>query len=241
MQYRALVTDYDDTLTSGKHLDPETVAALRRLRATGRKIVLVTGQPLIKIAGPNGLLSPEDQRLFDRIVAEDGAVMLTPTTGVVRLLGPPPSAQLVARLADEGVRHVKVGCASISVRIADVGSVVRALADEPIAVHAIQGAHHVVFVGRGVNKATGMRAALGEMGLTGADAVVIGNGPNDVDMLDPRQNGGALAFGVANATPAVRNLVSDVTRGETAAGVRELITALVTNDVRRGGLSGVAA
>jgi HAD superfamily hydrolase (TIGR01484 family) len=46
MQYQALATDYDGTLARDSHVSPETLDGLRRLRASGRKLILVTGREL---------------------------------------------------------------------------------------------------------------------------------------------------------------------------------------------------
>src|SRR5438105_5526176 len=42
--YLALASDGDGTLTSGKRLARATVAALERWRASGRRLILVTGE-----------------------------------------------------------------------------------------------------------------------------------------------------------------------------------------------------
>src|SRR5262249_43299624 len=46
MRFRALATDYDGTLAHDGHVDAPTVDALRRLRDSGRLLILVTGREL---------------------------------------------------------------------------------------------------------------------------------------------------------------------------------------------------
>lgn len=46
MRYLALACDYDGTLAADGHVQEETVAALERLLASGRKLILVTGRQL---------------------------------------------------------------------------------------------------------------------------------------------------------------------------------------------------
>jgi len=46
MRYLALACDYDGTLAVHNHVADGTVAALERLRASGRKLILVTGRRL---------------------------------------------------------------------------------------------------------------------------------------------------------------------------------------------------
>src|SRR4029078_10330616 len=44
MRYHALACDYDGTLAQHGAVDQSTVAALERLRASGRKLLMVTGR-----------------------------------------------------------------------------------------------------------------------------------------------------------------------------------------------------
>ena len=46
MRYLALASDYDGTLAHDGRVDEETIAAIARLRASGRKLILVTGRHL---------------------------------------------------------------------------------------------------------------------------------------------------------------------------------------------------
>ncbi len=46
MHYRALVVDYDGTIATDGRVDEDTMRALERVRASGRKLLLVTGRIL---------------------------------------------------------------------------------------------------------------------------------------------------------------------------------------------------
>ena len=75
MRYFALATDYDGTLAHDGEVSPATTTALEQLRATGRKLSLVTGREL------DDLLRAFPQiDLFDRVVAENGGLVYTPAT-----------------------------------------------------------------------------------------------------------------------------------------------------------------
>src|SRR5438105_5535081 len=104
MRYHALAADYDGTLAHHGQLDDTTRAALRRLRESGRKTIMVTGRQL------DDLLSflPEPE-LFDRIVAENGAVVYEPATKDVRLLAEAPPPEFAEELRRRGVDSVAVG------------------------------------------------------------------------------------------------------------------------------------
>src|SRR5687767_6156910 len=51
MRYLALACDYDGTLAHHGRVGPSTVAALEKLRASGRKLILVTGRELDELIG----------------------------------------------------------------------------------------------------------------------------------------------------------------------------------------------
>jgi hydroxymethylpyrimidine pyrophosphatase-like HAD family hydrolase len=74
MRYHALVCDYDGTLAFGGRMKKEVAEALGRVRASGRKLILVTGRELEDLL----LVCPEID-LFDGVVAENGAVLFWPT------------------------------------------------------------------------------------------------------------------------------------------------------------------
>jgi HAD superfamily hydrolase (TIGR01484 family) len=76
LRYLALASDYDGTLASDGRVDDITVAALERVRAIGRKLILVSGRILADL---KRVLPRID--LFDVVVAENGAVLYQPGDG----------------------------------------------------------------------------------------------------------------------------------------------------------------
>ena len=65
MRYIALCCDYDGTLATEGRVFPETVSSLERLKASGRRMVLVTGRELEELQTVCGCLD-----LFEYVVAE---------------------------------------------------------------------------------------------------------------------------------------------------------------------------
>src|SRR5258705_5901965 len=104
MRYHVLAADYDGTLAHHGRMDEATWAALHRLRASGRKAILVTGRELDELLAL--LAEPE---LFAGIVAENGAVLYDPATGYIRTLADPPPAQFVDELRARGVDCLTAG------------------------------------------------------------------------------------------------------------------------------------
>lgn len=97
MGYYALATDYDGTLASQGRVDDATLAALERLRASGRKLIMVTGREL------NDLLHVFPQiDLFDHVVAENGALLYRPASREEKRLGEPPPEAFVDALQKRG-------------------------------------------------------------------------------------------------------------------------------------------
>ena len=112
--YQALATDYDGTLAHHGTVSRETLAAIGRLRASGKKLVLVTGRELeeLKHVFP-------DIGLCDLVVAENGALLYWPTTGRIKLLAEPAPQKFAQELRARGV-PVTVGRVIVAVRCAQV-------------------------------------------------------------------------------------------------------------------------
>ena len=89
MRYAALATDYDGTLAERGAVHESTWAAIERLRASGRRVVLVTGRELEELFE----ICPRVD-LFDRVVAENGALLYRPGDRSERAARPPAARRL---------------------------------------------------------------------------------------------------------------------------------------------------
>jgi len=98
MRYTAVALDFDGTIAHDSEVPPHVVEGLRRLKDTGRKLLLVTGRELPELLA---IFKPID--IFDRVVAENGALLYRPATGERVELGEAPPAKLVALLRERGV------------------------------------------------------------------------------------------------------------------------------------------
>jgi HAD superfamily hydrolase (TIGR01484 family) len=85
MRYLALACDYDGTLARQGRVDERTLAALQRLRASRRKVILVTGREKEDLKTVNPSFDH-----FDVIVAENGALVYRPRSREEKVLGKPP-------------------------------------------------------------------------------------------------------------------------------------------------------
>lgn len=82
MRYHVLVCDYDGTIAFDGRVNEKVLAALKRLKASGRKLILVTGRELDDIL----FVFPEIS-LFDRVVAENGSVLYDPASREEKAIG----------------------------------------------------------------------------------------------------------------------------------------------------------
>jgi hydroxymethylpyrimidine pyrophosphatase-like HAD family hydrolase len=222
MRFLALAADYDGTLAHHGTVDEATIAALQRVRASGRRLLLVTGREL-----PSLFRTFAHSALFDLVVAENGGLLYEPATGRERALSEPPPETLVSALRAAGADPISVG--RVVVATVEPHHVVALEA-----IHRLGLGHKVVFnkgavmlLPAGVDKASGLTEALRELGLDPQCVVSVGDAENDHALL------GLCGFGaaVANALPALKERAHYVTGGERGAGICELVELLVTSDL----------
>lgn len=222
MRYLVLCCDYDGTLAHHGQLDATTIAALARFRAAGRKLVMVTGRELDELQTVCSRLD-----LFDLIVAENGALLYWPDSGAERSLGKRPSATFVTTLRQRGVERLSVGRVIVATWQPHERTVLETIRDLGLKLQVILNKDAVMILPAGVNKASGLRAALTELNLSLRNTVGIGDAENDLAFLSITE----CAVAVANALPALKERADIVTRGDHGAGVVELIEAILADDL----------
>ncbi len=223
MRFRVLAADYDGTVASEGVLGPETADAIRRLRESGRRAVLVTGRILDEL-----LDICDDLDVFDLAVVENGALVYNPATGKQRLLAPTLPRRFVAALRSQGVTPLSVGRAILSTWDPYESVVVRTIHEMELDLQIIFNKHSVMVLPVGVNKATGLAVALDELGETAEATVAVGDAENDLVMLGMAGRGVA----VGNALASVKQRADLVMEGRAGAGVRELIEHMLADDLR---------
>lgn len=222
MRDRALATDYDETLAQEGQVSATTVLALEHLRSSGRKIILVTGRVLSDLRSVCPRL---DQ--FDRVVAENGALLYNPGTGEERPLGLPPPDDLVECLRTAGCSPLGVGRVIVATREPHGKAVRDIIHAMGLELHVIHNQGAVMILPRGVDKSTGLATALDELGLSLQETVAIGDDENDLAMLDAC----ACGVAVANALPILKHGARIVMQGSRGQGVEELIARLLVDNV----------
>ena len=222
MRYLVLACDFDGTLASDGRVRDETRAALRRLRDSGRKLILVTGREIENLLA----VFPEIDA-FDRVVAENGGVLYRPASREQKTLGEAPPVEFVAALRALGISPLSVGHCIVSTWQPHEKAVLETIRDLGLELQVIFNKGAVMVLPSGMNKATGLEAALVELGLSPHNCVGVGDAENDHAFIRLCECGVA----VANALPLVRERSDWVTRGRAGAGVTELIDRLIANDL----------
>jgi len=218
MIYRALATDYDGTIAQDGLVDEITSEALRRARAAGLTLVLVTGRELQDLVH-----TFTHAEVFHLIVAENGAVLYDPSTRAVEMLAEPAPRALVEALERAGV-PVFAGRSIVATVTPHENVVLKAIHDLRLDWHVIFNKDAVMALPSDVTKATGLRAALRRLGIAPFDVVGVGDAENDQAFL--RVCG--LSVAVSNALDEVKASADLTTAGERGAGVRELIARLLS-------------
>ena len=222
MHYVALATDYDGTVAYDGVVDELALVALERLRTANRRLILVTGREL-----------PDLQRvmprldLFDLVVAENGALLYRPAVREERPLAEPPPPRFVERLRELGVDPLSVGRVIVASWEPNEGRVLQAIRELGLEQQIIFNKGAVMVLPPGINKESGLRAALEELELSPHNCVAVGDAENDHGMLELS----GLPVAVANALPALKETASLVTENSRGAGVVELIDRLIATDL----------
>ncbi|PWC55500.1 HAD family hydrolase [Azospirillum sp. TSO22-1] len=222
MLYTALAIDYDGTLADAGCVSPAALDALNRLKGAGFTLVLVTGRTLesLRAAFP-------EMALFDRVVAENGAVVHRPDTGDSTLLGPPPPVEAIEALRRKGI-PLEVGQVIVASRIPHEKTMIDTFRELALdnAVEFNKGA--VMVLPAELTKATGLQLALDELQLEASKVIGIGDAENDHSFL--ALCGASVA--VANAISSVREDADLVTQGGAGDGVVELANYLIAGDLQ---------
>ena len=221
MRYTAIALDYDGTIAHDGVVPPHVVDGLQRLKATGRKLLLVTGRELEELLG----IFPEIE-IFDRVVAENGALLYRPATGERKELGDPPPEEFVACLKASGM-PLSVGHTIVATIRPHETFVLETIANQGLEHQVIFNKGAVMVLPPGCNKASGLKSALAELGLSPRNTVAAGDGENDHALLDMAE----YSVAVANAIPTLKDVADRVTADHHGDGVMEIVAGLIEHDL----------
>ena len=221
-RYHVLASDYDGTLARHGQLTDGTKTALERLKATGRKVLMVTGRRVDDLLTVCPDLSP-----FDCIVAENGAVLYFPATREFHPLAESPPPIFADMLRERGVPDVATGKVIVATWSPYETVVLQVIRDLHLEMQVIFNKGAVMVLPSGVNKGTGLLAALAKMRLSGHNVVAVGDAENDHALLSTAECGVA----VGNALPMLKERADLVTKADHGEGVEEVAQRLIRYDL----------
>jgi len=213
MRYSALASDYDGTLAHDGSVPDRTIQALQRFRQSGRKVILVTGRHL-----------PDLQRvfpgldLFDSVVVENGAVLFNPSTREKTVLAPPPPRAFLEELNRRGVFPDSGDCI-VSTWHPHETVVLEVIRDLGLDLQVIFNKGAVMILPSGINKRSGLKAALTALSLSEHNTIGVGDAENDHAFLRYCE----VSVAVANSHPAIKDTATFTTKSDHGDGVVELI------------------
>lgn len=222
MNCLVLACDYDGTLAHDGVLDDATAAALDRFRASSRLLVMVTGRELPDLQSVCPVLDK-----FEWIVAENGALLYRPADHFSRLLCAAASAALAQKLGEAQAQPLSVGRAIIATREPHETLVIKLIKNLGLELQVIFNKGAVMVLPTGVNKATGLTAALKEMEIDPRNVVAVGDAENDHAFLSCC----GIGVAVGNALPMLKERADLVMEGKRGFGVTELIDRIMATDL----------
>jgi hydroxymethylpyrimidine pyrophosphatase-like HAD family hydrolase len=192
------------------------------VRASGRLVILVTGRILDDLR-----LTFHQLQTFDRIVAENGAVLFDPRSGSTQVLAPPPPPEFLEALLASQVAPVYQGMVIVATLEPHQITVLETIRRLGLELELIFNKGDVMVLPTGVNKGTGLRAALTELGVPAQAVVAIGDAENDHSFLSLS----GVPVAVANAIPSLQERAAMVTRSPAGQGVIEVVDDLLATDL----------
>ncbi|MCL2778250.1 MAG: Cof-type HAD-IIB family hydrolase [Polyangiaceae bacterium] len=222
MRFEVLATDYDGTIAHDGRVSANVIDAFLRLRRMERKLVLVTGRELDDLMRACCYLD-----VFDLIVAENGALLYSPRPPTEFPLALPPPASFVAKLRARGVAPLSCGRIVVATWQPHEQTVLEVIREEGLELEMIFNKGAIMILPSGINKGTGLCAALAELHVGAGSVVGVGDAENDHSLL------GACAFGVAvaNAVSSLKNRADLVTAAPRGEGVIELCERLLNGNL----------
>jgi hypothetical protein len=190
-----LATDYDETIATDGRVHPDTLASLERFRASGRKLMVNTGRTLrdLTMAFPN-------LTVFDLVIVENGAVLYDPHTSRQTLLGEAPPAALLNALRRRNV-PLYAGEVILESLVTHSEAIDSAIAESGVAREITYNKSNVIMNPPGVNKGSGLLAALRRFGIAPERTAGIGDAENDHALLAAS----GVPVAVPHAIPALKS------------------------------------
>lgn len=222
MRYVALAAGFDGTLARNGRCEARCVDALRALAASGRKLILVTKRELRDVLQ----IFPEAD-VFDYLVVENGAVMHRTATRESTILAHAPSELFVQELRRRCIAPLTIGSSIITTVCAHASEVAATIRKLQLDCELITNEDALIILPGGVSEASGVQAALTELGLSAHNLVAVGNAISARPLFDLAEH----AVAVDNADALLKGFADRTTRDADGAGFIELAHDLIATDL----------
>ena len=218
MRFSVLATDFDGTIAHNGVLDPEAQRAIADLRGLGIVVLLVTGRILRDLARVAGSLT-----FVDGIVAENGAVLAIPANASPVVLGSPPAPEFVDALRRKHIR-IEIGESIVEADAATAPTVIETIRTLELPGVVIFNRDRLMSLPSGINKGTGLKAALKHLRLSPDHVLGLGDAENDHDLFDACGCGVAVGWG----SQALKDRADDIVNGDGPSAVAAYLRAVAS-------------
>ena len=218
MRLTLLALDYDGTIAERDQLNEEVRRALAKVSSTDVLLVLVTGRILADLQRVSGGLEA-----FDAVVAENGAVLYFPDSDRQILLADPLEPALARELTRRKIPFV-AGTCILELEAKYAQAVLSVIHDLELPRILVFNQARLMVLPEAVSKRTGLRAAARVLRVSLHNAVAVGNGENDHELLRACEIGVAVAWG----SPALQQAADEVLQGTGPAAVAKFIDRVTT-------------
>ena len=216
MKLFVLALDYDGTIARNNVVGADVRDAIAAVRASGIKVLLVTGRILDELHRVAG-----DLRFVDGVVAENGAVLHFPETAHTMVIAPAVPAAFVDALRQQRV-PLAVGQSLVDADAAQAPILLQALRALELPLVLIFNGGRVMTLPQAVSKATGLQAMLNTLRRSPHNMMAIGDAENDHELLRLAEVGAAVAWG----SRALRAAADVIVPGTGAPSIADYIRSL---------------
>ncbi len=204
MKLTVLALDYDGTIARDDRLDPSVLDAIAEARRRGIAVMLVTGRRLDDLRRVAG-----DLHFADGVVAENGALLHFPDSGLTTTLAPRIPPEFAARLQASGALF-QAGECLIEADAAWAPQMLDTIRELELPIVLLFNRSRVMALAQGISKATGLRAALEMLRKSPRNAIAVGDAENDHELLRLAEIGAAVEWG----SPSLRSAADIVIQGD---------------------------
>jgi hypothetical protein len=227
---RLLAVDVDGTITfSDRKLDPPAIEALRRAEGVGIKVTLATGNVLAFAEAAAILIGTSGP-----LIAEDGGIVYDQVTGEKRVLGGLAEVErgmLALKRAFGFLRETRSSPQRLTGRTLErtvsLEKVREVIEREGLNLVAVDSGFAIHLREPGVNKGNALREISSMTRIPLEEIAAVGDGPNDVEMLQVA----GVSFAVANSSESAKKACTYLTKAAYGKGVAEAVDAIMASRV----------